>query len=60
MKASIEEAQFNQEKYAGGNYIKFKVEDHMQLSTKYMKSARSSKKLDYQYIGLYNISKVIN
>ena len=32
----------------------------MYLSTRYLKSIRPSEKLDYKYVGLYRIKRVVN
>jgi hypothetical protein len=60
LRSSIIEAQKHQSQYAKGKDISFEVGDQVWLSTKNIKTARISKKLDYKRIGPYTVSKVIN
>jgi hypothetical protein len=60
LRKNILAAQERQTKYAKGKDITFNVGDKVWLSTKHIKTARISKKLDYKRIGPYTVSKVIN
>jgi hypothetical protein len=60
LKRNILDAQERQSKYAKGKEMTFNIGDKVWLSTKHIKTARLSKKLDYKRIGPYTVSKVVN
>jgi hypothetical protein len=60
LRKNILDAQERQTKYAKGKEMLFNVGDKVWLSTRHIKTARLSKKLDYKRIGPYTVSKIIN
>jgi len=60
LRKTLQEAQANQTKYAGGKEVIFKVGDKVWLSTRHFRMTRLSKKLDNKRTGPYTVSKVIN
>jgi hypothetical protein len=60
LRKNLKEAQANQRKYAGGNEVVFKIGDDVWHSTRHFRTARESKKLDYQRTEPYTVIKVIN
>jgi len=60
MRESIIEAQEHQSKYASGKEMTFEVGDKVWLSAKHIQTARPSKKLDYNRLGPFKVTKVIN
>jgi hypothetical protein len=60
LRESILEAQARQTRYAGGKEMVFEVGNKVWLSAKHIQTARPSKKLDYERLGPFKITKVIN
>jgi len=60
LQKNLQEAQANQTKYTGGKEVVFEVGDKVWLSTRHVGMTSLSKKLDYNRIGPYAASKVIN
>ena len=60
MKENLEEAKLRQSKYKEGNPVEFGVGDQVWLSTKNIRTARKSKKLDYKRIGPFKIVSRVN
>jgi len=60
LRENIIKAQEQQTKYAGGKEMTFAVGDKVWLSTRNLKSSRTSKRLDYKRTGPFTVSKIIN
>jgi len=60
LRKNLQEAQANQTKYTGGKEVVFEVGDKVWLSTRHFGTTSLSKMLDYNRIGPYAASKVIN
>ena len=60
LRENLAKAQDRQSKYAGGKDIEFEIGEKVWLSARNIKTARSSKKLDYKRIGPYSILKKVN
>ena len=57
MRAKADQAKYYNRRHTD---IEFAVGDRVYLSAKYLDSVRTSKKLDYKYVGPFSIKKVVN
>ena len=60
LRKNLQEAEASQAKYTGGNEVVFEVGDKVWLSTRHLRTATPSKKLDYKRTGRYTVSTVVN
>jgi hypothetical protein len=60
LRLSILDAQKQHNKHAGGKDVHFTVGDKVWLSTKNIRTARQSKKLDHKRVGPYPVTAIIN
>ena len=57
VKAKTDQAKYYDMKHTD---VEFAVGDQVYLSAKYLNTVRTSKKLDYKYVGPFAVKKVIN
>jgi hypothetical protein len=60
LQENLLQAQQRQTKYASSKQITFEVGNQVSLSTKYFRTTRPSKKLDYKRTAPYTLSMIIN